>query len=727
MPPAPSRALTVCRVCESACGLLAEVESGAVVGLGPDPGHPVSRGYACAKGLGFLGVHNHPQRLLRPALRRAGGLQTVSWEEALGEAGRLGDILREHGPDAVGLYVGNAASQSFGAVLGVTALQRALGTRKLYTALTVDNAPMFVVLEACLGNAMCSMVADYAASDLVVLFGTDPLSSQPSQAQSHPEGVRDLLRRAARGELVVVDPRPSMTARKADLHLAPRPGSDLALLAWLCARAVARRPGGEGAPSPRPPGALPASSAATTPDLLDPAELPGLRAALAPWTLERACAATGLGPEPLRALDRRLAGASRPLVWSGLGVLLGPQGTLGWWLTLVLQTLLGGLDAPGGWRFQPGAVDVPALWKLVGPPGWDRANPSPVGGIPAVLGTYAAATMADDILAPRPLPPSPVRAAPRPRSRHSPEPQPLRALVVVGGNPAESLPDPARVQEALRHLDLLVVADLLPTATSALAHVVLPAADWLERPESGLLGAHLRPRPHLQLVERVVRPAGEARTDWEILSGLARAAGRPRFGSWLAEGLLRSLDWGPEELARLVVTARSPLSWRLLAAAPRGLELPVEAATAGTRRLAGRLPGGRARLLVPELVEALARLCTAAGAEPAALRLLSSVRPPGQMNSWIGTERARPVAISPADAAAAGLRDGSAARIRRVGGPDWVEVRIAVDPGLGPGTVVFAYAGSPNVNQLIARDVLEPFSGQPMSNGTAVEIEALPG
>ena len=127
----------------------------------------------------------------------------------------------------MGLFSGNAAGHSLGAVLGATALQRALGTTEHYSCLTLDNAEMFVVAEEVFGDPLRTFEADPERSDLVVLFGTDPVSSQASQAQSHPGAIHPLRDWARAGQLVVVDPRRSATAALASTHLAPRLGTDV--------------------------------------------------------------------------------------------------------------------------------------------------------------------------------------------------------------------------------------------------------------------------------------------------------------------------------------------------------------------------------------------------------------------------------------------------------------------------------------------------------------------
>lgn len=666
MTPAARRAVpTTCRVCEAACGLLADLDDrGDVARLRPDPDHPVSRGYACRKGTTFhTRVHAAPDRLLRPRLRDSaeGPWREVGWDEASSTLGeRLAAIARAHGPGSVGVYSGNVAGHAFGTVLGVAGFQRGFATTRHYSCLTLDNSQMFVVADAVFGNPFATFVADYAGADRVLLVGTDPLSSQASQAQSQPGAGAALRDRGRAGQLAVVDPRRSDTAAVASRHLQPRVGTDVFLLGWLAGKALAAR-------------------RAT----LDGAEI--LADAVAPFDRARTARITGLGEDALDALWAFVAGGARPLVWSGLGVLLGPHGTLGWWLTLVVQAALGGLDAPGGWRLQPGLVDVPRWAHRLGLRAHDGVA-SPVGGWPAILGTLPAATLA--------------------RDAQRDDPDRLRALVVVGGDPAAALPDTGEAARGLRALELLVCVDVRATgATADLAHAVLPATTWLERDESGVHVGNARPVPHLRLDRAVTPPAGEARNELAILADLCDAAGRAPFGSRAVAWLVRRL--GPTGITR-ALAALSGASWAEVCSPTGASGLP-------------RAPGaphpaiGAPKLAVPAWCAAIRALPDPSPPEPGELALVTSVRPIGAMNHWLPAHRdAGPVEarVHPDDA-----EPGPATLDGETGSLDVV---LVADPSLARGTVVVPFGRG--ANALVGSAALDPFTGQPRSNGARVRV-----
>ncbi len=678
---------TYCRICESACGLIATVDGDAVLALRPDAEHPASKGYACKKGVQFDTVHHAPHRCRKPQWRAdtASSFAAVSWREALDHTGsRLRALLDEHGPAAVGVYSGNAAGHSLGPILGTTAFLSGLKTQKHYSALSLDNAEMYVVTEACLGNPMLTFVADYVRSDLLVLIGTDPLSSQPSQAQSNANGVREILQVAQKRDLVVIDPRRSNTARKASLHLQPRPGSDAALLAFLIREVLV---------------ALPERTVGD--ELLDSQDVRVVREAVEPWDATRTANATGLHPAALHTLLERLLQAKRPLVWSGLGVLLGPDGTVGYWLTLVLQAVLGGLDRAGGWLLHRGAVDLPALLKHTGVLGYDRRNRSRKGNYPAVLGTWASATLADDVL--------------------DEGPDRLRALIVVGGNPARSLPDGVRAREALQALELLVVLDIQPSATTELAHAVLPATSWLARGDLTLHQSATSRQPNLQYTDAVVGRVGEARDDWEILLDLTRAAGRRPFGSVLADWTLRTTGVGHRGIGMSALSLWSPrVAWQL--DVKRGL-FDSRDTTGDLRKRKTDLPHGGVCLAVPEFVDALRRSVgfEAPDTDLTTLQVITSVRSIDQMNSWI-PGRARPVCRAhPDDLASIG---SESIQIRQPGATEWqLALEVVPDTSVLAGVLVLPWGfDSLDVNTVIGTERLEPFTGQPISNGSWVEV-----
>src|SRR5262245_3153718 len=154
---------TFCRVCEPACGLIAQVEDGELTGLGPDHDHPVSKGFYCQKGSAGLAIHRDPDRLDHPQRRTGSGFARASWDEAVSEiAVRLRGVIDAHGPDAVSFYVGNpSAFNTFvGPALG--SLMAQLGVRRTFSSGTQDCANKFAGSEAVFGTSTLHPIPDIA-------------------------------------------------------------------------------------------------------------------------------------------------------------------------------------------------------------------------------------------------------------------------------------------------------------------------------------------------------------------------------------------------------------------------------------------------------------------------------------------------------------------------------------------------------------------------------------
>ena len=226
----------ICPLCEAACGLRIELQDGHIQRIRGAADDPFSRGYLCPKALALKDLHEDPDRLRQPLVKRQGQFVPVSWEEAYAEIeARLLPILREHGPDAVATVLGNPVVHRMGLLAYFPRLARALGTRNLFSASTLDQIPKQLSSALMFGHWFSVAVPDIDHCDFLLILGGNPLASNGSM-WTVPD-VRERLRalRQRGGQLVVVDPRRSETAAVADQHLAIRPGADVFLLAALCA------------------------------------------------------------------------------------------------------------------------------------------------------------------------------------------------------------------------------------------------------------------------------------------------------------------------------------------------------------------------------------------------------------------------------------------------------------------------------------------------------------
>jgi anaerobic selenocysteine-containing dehydrogenase len=201
-------AFRTCPLCEATCGLRLEVADGRVTRIQGDEDDPFSHGFICPKGSTLGALHDDPDRLRAPLARRGGRHEEVSWQEAFAEVERrLGEIVATHGPDAVAVYIGNPNAHNFANTLAIRPLVKALRTKNVYSASTVDQMPKHVACGLVFGHPLAIPVPDVDRTSLLLLLGANPLESNGSLATA-PDwpGRLEAIRRRG-GRVVVVDPR----------------------------------------------------------------------------------------------------------------------------------------------------------------------------------------------------------------------------------------------------------------------------------------------------------------------------------------------------------------------------------------------------------------------------------------------------------------------------------------------------------------------------------------
>ena len=697
---------TFCRVCEPACGLVAHVEDDRLVRLTPDRAHPISRGWACNKGLATFDVHHDPDRLSHPMQRVGPGrFERVGWDEAIaGIAARLRAIQAERGHWATAAYIGNPAAFNALMDVGLAPFLRGLGTGRVYSSGTQDCSNKFAGSECVYGSSTIHPIPDFDHTRYLLVLGSNPGVSHMSFV-SIADPIRVLRGIGARGGRVVfVNPRRiESVASGAGELVQIRPDTDVWFLAALL-HEIDRQGGFRD-------------------DVLAAhgARVDGLRRVLARYPAERVAPVTGIDADTVRTMARDWIAADGASVTMSTGVNMGRHGTLAYWLVQMLSFCTGNLDRRGG--------NIESVGYYPGAPRAGAVDPEAtfvddrLGRVRRVRGALPGNLLADDLLTP---------GAERPR-----------ALFVVAGNPLLSIGGEERLRDAMAGLDLVVCVDLYRNATGELAHWLLPATDQFERPDLTWAGLGLQHRPHVQFTEPAVSPRGERREEWWTFGRLCQALGFP--------GPLDG-DGQPDPLARAArMLTRGGLSLEQVRAAPGGVVLPP---LAPGRFLSEQLAtrDGRVDCCPALFAEALARLErdfveAAAEGEPR-LRLITK-RDRFMHNSWFhnvetlkrgprGTNR---LFMHPADAARLGLTEGQRVRVRSANGV--VELPLAFDDGLMPGVVAathgWGHAAATgmrlahdrpgvNVNRLlpIGPGSYEPLSNQAHMTGIPVEVDAAP-
>jgi len=739
----------ICPFCEATCGLELDVDvaTRSVRGIRGNETDVLSHGYLCPKGVALRELDTDPDRLHEPLVLRDGRHVAVSWQEAFEEvARRLAAVTKEHGPDAVAIYLGNPVAHKMSLGLYAPVLIRALRTSQRYSASTVDQMPKQIAAGLMFGTMLSVPVPDIDRCDLLVVLGGNPMASNGS-LWTVPDFRGRLKRMQARGgRLVVVDPRRSETAERADRHLAIRPGSDAMLLAGLAH-------------------VLCEDASARLGHLADHvAGLDVLQAALKDFAPERVASACDLEPEAIRTLAAELATTPRAAVYGRIGTCTQRFGTTASWLVDVVNVLAGNLDRVGGAMFTRAAAFAS---NTLGESGRGRGvrigrRQSRVRRLPEVAGEFPVATLADEI--------------------ETPGEGQVRALVCIAGNPTLSTPNSGRLAAALERLDLMVSVDIYLNETSRFADVILPGLSPLEEGHYDVALSQLAVRNAARFSPPIFQAPAARPSEWEILLRLAAiASGQPPdtdvapLDDQIVALQVRELvsnphanihGRDPEEILAALAPRRGPE--RLLdlglrtgpwgdgfGSRPDGLSLARLEATPDGVDLGAleprvpeclRTPSGCIELAPELLVADLARVRSALEEPAGDELLLVGRRHVRSNNSWMhnlpllarGPFRCT-LQMNPADAQRRGLRDGGRARVRsRVGEVEaLVEVWDGMRPGVvslphgwghdRPGTHLAVASERPGTNSNVLADELEidPLSGNAVLNGIPVEVEAL--
>ncbi|MCW2993442.1 MAG: molybdopterin oxidoreductase, partial [Conexibacter sp.] len=230
-------AFRTCPLCEATCGLALEVDPVAhtVTKVRGDAEDVFSHGFLCPKGVSIKELHDDPDRVRTPLIKQADGtFAPASWDEAFALiAEKLPAVIERGGHDAVAAYIGNPSAHSLAFLLYGKVLLKALGSKNVFSASTVDQYPKQAASALLFGTGTTIAVPDLDRTDYLLCLGANPLASNGS-LMTAPDARGRLRRiRARGGRIVVVDPRRSRTVQEADEHLAIRPGTDALLLMAL--------------------------------------------------------------------------------------------------------------------------------------------------------------------------------------------------------------------------------------------------------------------------------------------------------------------------------------------------------------------------------------------------------------------------------------------------------------------------------------------------------------
>ena len=704
-----------CTLCEAMCGVVIETRGEQILSIKGDKDDPHSEGHICPKGYALQDLHNDPDRLRTPLEKVNGEWLPIDWDSALDKvAAKLVDIQRRHGNDSIAGYWGNPSSHNLGLMMASGTLRKAIGTRNISSAASLDQMPHQLVSYLMFGHSQLFTIPDIDRTQYMLMLGANPAASNGSLMTAG-----DILKRLERisergGKVVLVDPRRTESARYVDEHLFIRPGTDAFFLLGLIRHVLDQ-------------------------GLVKPGRLRDLADewdALAPLfdgiSLEQVSTRCGIAVPDIKRIAEDFANAECAVCYGRMGVSTQSYGALNHWLMLVLNILTGNLDSPGGMMFT-----TPAFNKAQSRPmGSFNTYQSRVRGLPEFDSYFPAVTLAEEMLTPGEVQ--------------------VRGFVCVAGNPVLSTPNGRQMDEALEQLEFMVSIDFYLNETSRHADIILPPTGPLEHEQHDIVFNMLAVRNLARFSDPVFEAPEGTRCDWDIVQGLTARimalknpdAPPPRAMPRPEQILDHGLQTGPyaegfyEYNSGEPVKHDEPLSLEVLKRYPHGLDLgPMRESFPGYLFTADK----KLHLTPPELVDDLGRaLAELRGAENGELMLIGR-RDLRTNNSWMhnskrlvkGKDRCG-MLVHPADAERLGLADGKPARIASRAGE--LLVRVEVSDEVMPGVVCLPHGWGHdrdgvslrvaqtnpgiNVNDITDDQVVDPLSGNAVLNGIPVSVVA---
>lgn len=470
---------TACVLCSHNCGLLVDVKNGKITKVQADKTNPITHGYSCNKAYRIGHYVDHAQRVTHPLKRQPdGSFVKVGWDQAIQDVGqKLMQIRDQHGPNSIALAgIGGQGNHMDG--LYAIGFLKAVGSSWWFNALGQEKT-QHPLVDGWMANAspIDFLHADTDHTDYLLMMGTNPLLS--NRGHNASEMLNDFARDANR-KLVVVDPRLTETAKKADLHCALQPGTDtyflLALVklildeGWVDYDFIKQH---------------------TRQFKLLVREFSGVR----PEAMAGRC---GIAPEVLVRIARDFSQADSASVFWDLGIEQAPFSTLNAWLVRVLSAITGNLGKKGG------NVFVNAFMPEVAPLTEKKPFTAPVSGIQGIpmfspFGIFSPNLLTEEITA---------------NHKHK-----IRALVVEGANPLIQFADTKALKQAFEQLELLVVIDPAMTETAMVADYVLPTPAGYEKWEWSTF-PHSHPEIHSQVRPPILTGPEQALPEAEIYARL---------------------------------------------------------------------------------------------------------------------------------------------------------------------------------------------------------------
>jgi formate dehydrogenase alpha subunit len=480
--------ITVCPYCGVGCQLKLEVKNGKIVASKPDSNGVANHGQACVKGrFGIAEFVHHPERLTTPLIRKNGELKEASWDEALD---LVASKLRGYAPCEIGVIASAKCVNEENYVMQKFA-RAALGTNNIDHCARLCHAPTVAGLAQSFGSgAMTNSISEIRNTACILAIGTNT-------TEAHPViGLEIIGAVKSGGKLIVANPMEIELCRFASLWLRHSPGTDVALLMGMMRVIVDEK----------------LFDSVFIKDRCE--NFDAFRESVKDFDLDFVEQVTKVSKDKIIEAARMFAGNSPASIIYSMGITQHSHGTDNVLATANLAMLTGNIGKPSsgvnplrGQNNVQGACDMGALPNVYS--GYQAVSD------PVMRGKFEAGWGCS-------LPPSPgltlvemVEAAYR---------KDINALYLMGENPVLSDPDVQHVRKALAQLDFFVVQDIFPSETAKFAHVILPAASFVEKD-----GTFTNTERRVQRVRKVIEPIGNSRPDWWIVCQIAQRLGAKGF------------------------------------------------------------------------------------------------------------------------------------------------------------------------------------------------------
>jgi formate dehydrogenase len=713
MPPKTTK--TFCRICVAFCGLDVETDGSRITRVRPDKDNPFNWRDFCLKGGSSNNIRDHEKRLTTPMKRVGDHYVPVTYQQAIKEiSGSLNKIRRQHGAQAIATYSGNPGMMNTTSAMFQAGFLAGLKNTNNYSAVSVDTSNLHLVSQEMYGCELALLIPDVDHAKCFLLIGTNPAVSTMGWLTNVPDGWGRLLAAQTNGaDLIVVDPRRTATTNKANTHLLVQPGEDWALLLGLIKVIFAN--GWE-----------------HREDCEQATGIEQIKAIAAEVSLANLAERCGIAVNDIKNVAERFAKAETGFCLAHTGVAHNRNGTLGEWLSHVLNLVTGRIDRPGGRYYNPGIFKNTMEFLNKQPS--RTASPSRIGGFRPIYNCYPMATMADEIL--------------------TPGNDQIRALIIDGGNPVVSGPDGAKLDKALQTLDLLIAIDLFQRESHQHADWLIPGSHFLEREELTSMIGPLFELPYIQLGQAAIEPIAGVKPEWEFYRDLTLHMRLPFMGSWVMNGLIyvsrclarltknKKLAFNPRWLWFLTIKSLSKIKWRDLVTKPSGFFYAKK--SYGHFRPALQTDNGKIHAAPDMFVNALkTRIATpSCSNNPEYPFFLVNQRRKSMMNSWLVETVKRKdvygeyIEISAEDASAMAVANNELLQVESKTNALIAKVRISteVPQGIvsmdhGWGSRLFdpqnnsqSESQGVNRNLLIASDKLDELTGMPNLNGSRVNL-----